>query len=176
MTKSDFYLLRNSITMRQVAEYYNFKIIKRGGSYFTLCPFHNDKNASMQIFDGFKGFYCRGCGQGGDVTKFIELFEGVTQKEAAIILSNRFHVPISENGEVSPEALQKAQQAEFLRQELFGRQLQIKAELRLLGTLIKGYEGICLTAEPYSEIWIYAQNELPRMIGRWEILFERLRK
>ena len=136
MTKSDFYLLRNSITMRQVAEYYGFKVIKRGGSYFTLCPFHNDKNASMQIFDGFKGFYCRGCGQGGDVTKFVELYEGVTQKGAATLLSQRFNVPISDNSEIPPEAIQKAQQAEFLRQELFGKQLQIKAELRLLGTLL----------------------------------------
>lgn len=176
MTKEDFIILRNSITMLQVAEHYGFKITKRGNAYFILCPFHPDKNASLQIYDGFKGFYCRGCGQGGDVTKFVELYEGVTQKEAAIMLSRWFDIPISEDGEVSLESRQKAQKAIFEKERELHRQREIKASLAELSDTIKAYEAIALTAEPFGGVWCYVQNELPLLKGKWEALFRELKK
>jgi len=176
MTKEDFIILRNSITMLQVAEHYNLKITKRGGALFILCPFHPDVNASLQIYDGFKGFYCRGCGQGGDVTKFVELYEGVTQKEAAIMLSRWFDIPISEDGEVPPESLQKAQKAISEKERELHRQVEIRTSLTKLSDKIKAFEAIALTAEPFGEIWCYVQDELPKLKGKWEALFRELKR
>jgi DNA primase len=176
MTKDDFYIIRNSITMMQLAKYHGFKIIKRGGSYFTLCPFHNDKNASMQIFEGYRGFFCRGCGTGGDVNKFTELYENLTPKEAGTMLSRRFNIKISESEEVSPEAAQRARRAVLEQQQELNHQREIKASLTKFGGLIRGYELIALTAEPFSEIWCYVQNELPVLKGKWEALFGEMRR
>lgn len=176
MTKEDFIILRNSITMLQVAEHYNLKITKRGGALFILCPFHPDVNASLQIYDGFKGFYCRGCGQGGDVTKFVELYEGVTKKEAALILSERFGIAISDSGEVPEETRQKAKQAVKEAQCELIRQSEIRAELAKLGGQIRAYDTITLTAEPFGEVWMYVQNELPRLKGKWDFLFSQLKR
>lgn len=176
MTKDDFYIIRNSVTMLQLANYHRFKIIKRGSKYFTLCPFHADKNASLQIFSGYNGFHCRGCGTSGDVTKFTELYENLSPKEAGILLAERFGIEISETGMVSEEVHRKAQKAEFDRQQELLHQQQIQAELRRLGTLIYGY--IRLLDEPTLPIdsKCFILGELPWMECKWEYYFSQLRK
>ncbi len=179
MTKEDFYILRNSITMHQVVNHYGFRLTRKGKSSFIRCPLHvggSERTPSMIIYEGFRGFYCRGCGQGGDVTKFVELYEGVTQKEAALILSQRFNVPISENEEVSEETRQKAHIAVKEAQRELIHQSEIRAELAKLGALIRVYKAVTLTAEPFGEVWMYVQNELPLLIGRWEALFGELKR
>ena len=179
MTKEDFYILRNSITMHQVVDHYSFRITRKGKNNFIRCPLHaggSERTPSMIIYEGFRGFYCRGCGQGGDVTKFVELYEGVTQKEAALILSQRFGVPISESEEVSEETRQKAYIAVKEAQRELIRQVEIRAKLAKLGSQIRAYQLVTLTAEPFSEIWMYVQNELPLLIGRWEALFGELKR
>jgi DNA primase len=179
MTKEDFYILRNSITMRQVVNHYGFRITRKGKNNFIRCPLHAsgaERTPSMIIYEGYRGFYCRGCGQGGDVTKFVELYEGVTQKDAALILSERFGVSISENEEVSEETRQKAHTAVKEAQRELIRQKEIRAELAKLGGQIRAYRLITLTAEPFSETWIYIQNKLPLLIGQWEALFGEMKK
>lgn len=179
MTKDDFYILRNSITMRQVVEHYGFRIVRKGKTNFIRCPLHaggGERTPSMIIYDGFKGFYCRGCGQGGDVTKFVELYDGVTQKEAAIMLSKWFGIQISEDGEIPPESRQKAQKAISERQRELLHQQEIKASLTEISDQIRAYESVALTAEPFSEVWMYVQNELPKLKGRWEWLFGELKR
>lgn len=165
--------------MRQVVEHYGFRITRKGKTNFIRCPLHaggSERTPSMIIYEGYRGFYCRGCGQGGDVTKFVELYEGVTQKEAAMILSRRFNVPISEDGEIPPETHQKAQQAISERQRELTHQSEIKASLTEIGGQIRAYESVALTAEPFGEVWMYVQNELPLLKGKWEALFGEMRR
>lgn len=178
MTKDDFYIIRNSITMLQLANFHGFKIVKRGSLYFTLCPFHDDKNASMQIFDGYRGFYCRGCGTGGDVNKFTELYENLTPKESGLVLSNRFNIQISENGTIDESTRLKAQQAEFERQQQLIRSKQIRADLRRLGALIYGYRRLLDSKDIQmnTDTYCFIRGELPRMEFQWDELFAELRK
>ena len=53
--------------------------LKRSGAAWKgLCPFHGEKTPSFQV-NGDKGvFHCFGCGVGGDVIKFVELYDKVT--------------------------------------------------------------------------------------------------
>lgn len=176
MTKEDFTILRNSITMRQVAESYHFKIIRRGSTYFTICPFHNDKNASMQVFEGYRGFYCRGCGTGGDVTRFVELYANVTPSESAMILSERFGVPISENGDIPLEVRERASKAQQRHEQQVIQQEQVRADLMEFSSYIEAYRQLIIESEPFSEVWMYCQNELPKAIGNWEEKFKELKK
>lgn len=53
-----------------------------GARYKGLCPFHREKTPSFTV-DRAKGlFYCFGCGQGGDIFKFLTLTERFTFPEA----------------------------------------------------------------------------------------------
>lgn len=175
MTKEDFYIIRNSITMRQLAEWHGFQINRRG---FIKCPFHAggaERTPSLQVYSGYRGFYCRACGQGGDVIKFTELYENLRPKEAVLVLSERFNIPVSDNSEVPQELIKKANKAVKEKQRELARQQEIKAELRLHASYIHMLKQIISNSEPYSYIWCYCQNELPKAIGNWERLFQEMR-
>ena len=52
------------------------------GSLKGLCPFHDEKSPSFNL-RGDQGFYhCFGCGEGGDVYKFLQKMENITFYEA----------------------------------------------------------------------------------------------
>ena len=175
MTKEDFYIIRNSITMRQLAEWHGFQIDRRG---FMRCPFHKggaERTPSLQIYNGYRGFFCRACGEGGDVIRFTELYENLTPKEAVLVLSERFNIPVSENSEVPKEVIERANKAVKAKQEELSQQEEIRAKLSGLATYIHALKQVIKNSEPFSDIWCYCQNELPKVIGKWEGLFEEMR-
>jgi DNA primase len=52
--------------------------LKRSGSSFKgLCPFHQEKTPSFMVNPARQIFHCFGCDTGGDVIRFIMLFEGL---------------------------------------------------------------------------------------------------
>ena len=51
-----------------------------------LCPLHPDRKPSL-LLDPIKNlFYCYGCGRGGDVIPFAELYHGVAFGDAIALL------------------------------------------------------------------------------------------
>ena len=56
-----------------VGEY--VKLTRKGGSYFGLCPFHNEKSPSFSVSRQKQMYYCFGCGAGGNVITFIMEYE-----------------------------------------------------------------------------------------------------
>ncbi len=62
---------------------------KAGVTWKGLCPFHGEKTPSFHV-NGDKGFFhCFGCGVGGDVIKFVELYDKVSFPEAVRQLAAR---------------------------------------------------------------------------------------
>ena len=62
---------------------YGIQVKRAGGSYKACCPFHHEKTPSFHIQPA-KGFYhCFGCGESGDVIKFVMKYEGLNFMEAA---------------------------------------------------------------------------------------------
>lgn len=56
------------------------------GRWMGLCPLHGDHKPSFLV-DTNKGlFYCYGCGRGGDVIRFAELYYQVQFSEAVVLL------------------------------------------------------------------------------------------
>ena len=51
-----------------------------------LCPLHADRKPSFLVDPGKSLFYCYGCGRGGDVIRFVELYHGVPFGEAIALL------------------------------------------------------------------------------------------
>lgn len=46
----------------------------RRGRLMGLCPLHTDHRPSFLVDPNQDLFYCYGCGRGGDVIRFVELF------------------------------------------------------------------------------------------------------
>jgi len=56
------------------------------GRWMGLCPLHDDRTPSFLV-DPNKGlFYCYGCGRGGDVIRFAELYHGARFPQALAML------------------------------------------------------------------------------------------
>ena len=70
---------------------------RSGVTWKGLCPFHGEKTPSFHV-NGDKGFFhCFGCGLGGDVIKFVELYDKVTFPEAVRLLAARVGLPVPES-------------------------------------------------------------------------------
>ena len=52
------------------------------GSLKGLCPFHDEKSPSFNVRPAQGFYHCFGCGEGGDVYKFIQQVDGVSFTEA----------------------------------------------------------------------------------------------
>jgi DNA primase len=77
-----------------VQEYVPLK--RAGASYKGLCPFHSEKTPSFHVSPDKGFFHCYGCNVGGDVFKFLELYEKVDFPEAVRMLAQKFGVPLPE--------------------------------------------------------------------------------
>lgn len=55
---------------------------KSGKEYTGLCPFHSEKTPSFTVSEDKGVFHCFGCGEGGDVIRFVEKIENVDFKGA----------------------------------------------------------------------------------------------
>jgi DNA primase len=64
--------------------------------FVTCCPIHKEKTASCHIRDDKGYFYCFGCGAGGDVFKFYELYYDVPFHEAVKRLADDFGFKLPE--------------------------------------------------------------------------------
>src|SRR5690606_26259990 len=70
--------IKSKLTLSEILHYYNLK----PKNNMLLCPFHEDKNASLQV-NPEKGFYkCHACGKSGDVIQFVQDYEKLTKHQA----------------------------------------------------------------------------------------------
>src|SRR5271157_878430 len=58
----------------------------RGGRWLGLCPLHTDHKPSFLVDPHKSLFYCYGCGRGGDVIRFVELYHQVRFRDAMALL------------------------------------------------------------------------------------------
>ena len=79
--------------------------LKRNGANFVcLCPFHREKSPSFNVNPARQIFHCFGCQAGGDVFKFVQLYENISFPEAIERLAERARIPLEyEAGSGAPE-------------------------------------------------------------------------
>jgi len=85
---------------------------RMGANFVALCPFHNEKSPSFNVNPGKQIFHCFGCQTGGDVFKFVQLYENISFPEAVTRLAERAQIPMPESD--SPGA----QQSKHLKDRL----------------------------------------------------------
>ncbi len=75
-----------------------------GNRFKALCPFHDDRNPSLDINPQRQSFKCWACGAGGDCIEFVRLYERVDFPEAIRILADRLGIRLPERKAVGHAA------------------------------------------------------------------------
>jgi DNA primase len=86
---------------------------RSGRQYMGICPFHDERSPSLSVDPENKVFHCFGCGEGGDLFRFVELTEGVDFRGAVEFLSDRYSVPLELTDE-DPRSAEKRKRHERL--------------------------------------------------------------
>ncbi|MBS1515001.1 MAG: DNA primase [Bacteroidetes bacterium] len=73
------------------------QVKRRGKNFLALCPFHPDKNPSMNISQEKKVYHCFSCGASGNMFRFVQDIEKISFFEAAQKLASRAGIDIKYN-------------------------------------------------------------------------------
>jgi hypothetical protein len=80
--------IRDTVTMYQILDLYGYKT-KHG---FMICPFHGDRDASLKVYDGARGWCCFGCGRKGSVIDFVMEHENCNFQTAVRAIDSALHL------------------------------------------------------------------------------------
>ena len=67
---------------------------KAGANYLGLCPFHEEKTPSFSVNAAEKLYYCFGCGESGDLLRFVQQKEGLDFVGAVESLAERYGIEL----------------------------------------------------------------------------------
>lgn len=79
-----------------ISEY--LKLKKTGRNFKALCPFHDEKTPSFIVNREKQIFHCFGCGEGGNVIKFLMKIDNLSFPEAVKLAGEKAGVKISFSG------------------------------------------------------------------------------
>jgi DNA primase len=84
--------LKQQVPLHHYLKSQHWKPVRRlvGGRLLGLCPLHRDRKPSFLVDPAKSLFYCYGCGRGGDVIRFVELYYGVKFSQAMALLRASF--------------------------------------------------------------------------------------
>lgn len=91
---------------------------KAGSSYIGLCPFHNEKTPSFSVSPKRGIFKCFGCGEGGDVIRFVMKRDGVSFYDAVVKLADMANIALPKMSNYDKEAEEKKHDHKFLIYEI----------------------------------------------------------
>jgi len=94
--------IKQSLTMQEIACFYGFKPNRQN---YIPCPFHAEKTASLKLYDD--SFYCFGCGTGGDLIKFVQLYFNISFPQALIRINSDFRLGLTDKKPVHSRPLQR---------------------------------------------------------------------
>lgn len=77
---------------------------KAGSSYIGLCPFHNEKTPSFSVSPRRGIFKCFGCGEGGDVIRFVMKRDGLSFYDAVVKLADMANITLPKVSDYDKES------------------------------------------------------------------------
>src|SRR4051812_35900968 len=131
----DIALVRERSPIDAVVGEYLQLVNAGGGSVKGLCPFHDEKTPSFNITPSNGLWFCHGCGEGGDVIKFVQQIEHLTFAETIERLAGRAgiqlqyeeggYVPRKDQGQRARLIEAHKVAAEFYAEQLRSNEAQI---------------------------------------------------
>jgi DNA primase len=118
---------------------------RRGSEFLTLCPWHQDSNASLTVSPRTNRVHCFVCNKGADPIGWLQDRQGLSFREAVEELARRYAIPLPEQ---DPEAAAKAEAERQERQRL--RQWRSRQEEEFHEALLSDL-GAAGTAASYLE-------------------------
>ena len=118
---------------------------RRGAEFLTLCPWHQDSNASLTVSPRTNRVHCFVCNKGADPIGWLQDRQGLSFREAVEDLARRYAIPLPEQ---DPEAAARAEAERQERQRL--RQWRSRQEEKFHQALISDL-GAAGTAARYLE-------------------------
>ena len=107
-----FEAVKTSINTKEAAERYGVEVNRQGKA---LCPFHNDRNPSLSVYDDH--YHCFACGEHGDVIDLTAKLFGLKLYEAAQKLAYDFGITRDKPPDkATQEKLNKKSEAQRLRE------------------------------------------------------------
>jgi DNA primase catalytic core len=83
--------LKKEVSIQRLAEARGIKLRRVGKELIGLCPFHDDRNPSLNIDPAKNVWSCKGaCGEGGDVIRWVARTEGVSDGHAIALLKKDY--------------------------------------------------------------------------------------
>lgn len=132
----------------------NYIPIKKSGANFkAVCPFHNEKSASLVISPQKQIWHCFGCGEGGDIFGFVMRHENLEFGEALKILADKAGLTLPQRSFASSSYQNKAK--ELIRINEFTAKFFQKALQSQSGEVARKY--------------LEARKLSPTTIDRWQI-------
>lgn len=138
--------------------------LKRAGSNMLgLCPFHSEKTPSFTVFPARQGYYCFGCGAGGDAITFVRQIENLEYVPALEFLAKRVGITIPADTTRLGDGFDRARMlnmnkeaARFFRECLFDQKLGAPArayfEKRALSTATIKHFGLGYSPDGFSAL------------------------
>ena len=149
MYNNIFAEVKQRLNIRQVVEFYGYKV-NRNGQF--ICAFHNDHKPSASIKNDY--FNCFVCGAGGDLITFTAKLHGLSNINACKKLVNDFGLNISTEPQTQADKL-KADRERAKRQAELKRQKEIENLIQHTGLVLASYHCYLwqgLQLYPYGHI------------------------
>lgn len=71
-------------------------LVRRGANYMGLCPFHNERTPSFSVNKRRNFCYCFSCKKGGSPVNFLMEKEGVSYRDALLMLAKKYGIEVHE--------------------------------------------------------------------------------
>ena len=89
--------LKEKLNIVEVAGNY-ISLERKGGSWWACCPFHHEKTPSFAINEVDQYYHCFGCGESGDIFKFVQNMENIEFMDAVKLLAERANIEVPQTG------------------------------------------------------------------------------
>ncbi|PIY18165.1 DNA primase, partial [Candidatus Dojkabacteria bacterium CG_4_10_14_3_um_filter_Dojkabacteria_WS6_41_9] len=95
------------------------KLKKAGRNYTGLCPFHSEKTPSFSVNPTLGYYKCFGCGEGGDVIKFIEKIEHIEFPQALEKLAGELGIKLQKSDDPAVKMISRLREAYAIVADLY---------------------------------------------------------
>jgi DNA primase catalytic core len=96
--------IKREISVQRLAEARGIKLRRSGKELIGLCPFHQDRNPSLNIDPVQNVWHCKGaCGEGGDVIAWVMRAEGISFTHAVELLKRNYLPSAASTAEPPPK-------------------------------------------------------------------------